>query len=115
MGKCAATSSDLSVTNKSGTVELYCNAFGDNVGEIGCFPRVEVGVQVSLNDVLDCPAVARGCFDVNANVALRIDDGSNALRGDHVGSMGQTAQIESFDAHRSQSDSSGIITIECVW
>jgi hypothetical protein len=41
--------------------------------------RDEVGVQVSLDDVFDLPALARCQLKVDINIALRIDDGGNAL------------------------------------
>src|SRR5690242_19840915 len=40
-------------------------------------PGDEVGMQVRLDDVLDGELVAKGVFDVDAGVALRVDHGGN--------------------------------------
>ena len=42
--------------------------------------RHEVGVQVSLDDVLDCETVLLGCLEVDFYVALRIYYGRYPLR-----------------------------------
>jgi hypothetical protein len=38
----------------------------------------KVGVQMSLDDVLDLQAPLFGCFDVDINIALGIDDRGDA-------------------------------------
>ncbi len=63
----------------------------------------EIGVQVSFNHVGDAEAVFDGVFDVDADVALRIHHGGDAVRTDHVGSMGQASEIELLEVHEGPS------------
>ena len=63
-------------------------------------PRHEVSMEVSLDDVLDSPILTSCRIDVNIHIALRIDDGCDALRCNHVRGMSQAAQIESFHLYR---------------
>ena len=60
--------------------------------------RHEVGMEVSLDDVLDLPLLSRRHFEVDIHIALRIDDRCHALRRNHVRRVGQAAQIESLDS-----------------
>src|SRR5262249_22110179 len=60
----------------------------------------EVGVDMGLDDMFDLPPVASGRFQVDIYIPLRIDDGRCAVRADHVGCVGQAAQIESLNLHR---------------
>ena len=62
--------------------------------------RDEIGMQVRLDNMFDLPPVASRRFQVNVDVALRIDDRRNALRSNHVRCVGQAAQIELFHFYR---------------
>src|SRR5262249_10970170 len=71
-------------------------------GAVGEFAmsRNEVGMKVSLDDVFDLPLPVGCCLEIDVHVTLRIDDGCNAVRRNHVRSVGQAAQIESLDLYR---------------
>jgi len=62
--------------------------------------RDEIGVQVSLDNMFELPAIAGCRLQVDIHIPLRIDDGCHALRAHRVGCVGQTAQVESLDPHR---------------
>src|SRR5262245_14233497 len=62
--------------------------------------RHEVGMDVSLDDVFDLPPFAGCRLEVDVDIALGIDDSREAIGPDHVGGVGQTAQIESLDLYR---------------
>ena len=59
----------------------------------------EVGMQVSLEDVVNRDLICFRSFQINLHVALRIDDHGFAVGGQHVGRVGQTAQIKLFKIH----------------
>ena len=61
----------------------------------------EVGVEVRLDDVPDLEALRAGLLDVAVDVAPRVDDRRLALRPDHVGGVGEAAQVELLEVHRS--------------
>jgi hypothetical protein len=60
----------------------------------------EVGVEMGLDDVFDFEVLLLGEVDVDVDVALGIDDGSDTFGGDHVGGVGETAEKELFDEYR---------------
>src|SRR5437764_126124 len=60
-------------------------------------PRDEVGVKMALNDVLDLQILLPCGFDVNIDVALRIDNSRDPIRSDQIGSVGQATEKEMFD------------------
>src|SRR4051794_2072825 len=62
--------------------------------------RNEIGMEMSFDNMLDRPAFTRCRFNVDVYVPLGIHDGRHALRRDHVGGVGQAAQIESFHLYR---------------
>jgi hypothetical protein len=53
--------------------------------------RHEVGMDVSLDDVFDLGIHASCRFEVNIHIALRIDDGGDALRPNHVRGVREAA------------------------
>ena len=59
----------------------------------------EVGVEMAFENVADGHAVIGGGFQIEFDVTLRIDDDGFAFGSEHVGSMGQTAEIELFEVH----------------
>src|ERR1019366_929461 len=65
----------------------------------------KVGVQMRLNDMFDLPVIASGYIKVDINIPLGVDYRCNALRPNHVGCVGQTAQIETLNLHRFHTDS----------
>ena len=64
-------------------------------------PGNKVGVQMALKNVPDGDAMVRSSFQVQLHIPLRIDDDGFAFRGQQVGSVRQTSQIELFEIHRS--------------
>src|SRR5262245_61951068 len=59
----------------------------------------KVSMQVRLNYIFDLK-ILRCCFSqVLIYITLRINNGSNALRPDQIGSMGQTIQIKLLEIH----------------
>ena len=61
--------------------------------------RDEIGVQVSLDDVSDAEAMFDGILDVDADIALRIDDGGDSPRSDYIGGMRKTTQVKLLKIH----------------
>src|SRR5581483_6510254 len=61
--------------------------------------RHEVGVQVRFDNVANIQAVFPGLLQVNADVALRVDDGGNPLGSEHVGGVGKAAKVELLKVH----------------
>jgi hypothetical protein len=61
----------------------------------------EIGVQMSLDDVLDFQPALLGGFQINLDVPLQINHRGGALRSDQIGSVGQTAEEDVLDANRS--------------
>ena len=59
----------------------------------------KVGMQMGLEDVADLDVLLARRIEVNLDIALGIDHDRLALRGKHVGGMGQTAQIELLKVH----------------
>ena len=59
----------------------------------------EIGVQVGLDHVLDAEPVFDRVFDVDADVALRVDHRGDASGTDHVGRMRQASEIELLEVH----------------
>ena len=59
----------------------------------------EIRVQVGLEDVTDADAVLLRRLQVNLDITLRIDDHRLAFRGQQVGGVGQTSQVELFEVH----------------
>ena len=57
----------------------------------------EVGVEMGFDDPADADVEAGGGFDVEIDVALRVDDGGFSGVMDEVGGVGETAEIEAFD------------------
>ena len=50
----------------------------------------EVGVQVSFEDVADFQILLFGGFQINVDIALRIDNCGLAFGADHVGGVRET-------------------------
>ena len=59
----------------------------------------EIGVQVGLDHMLDAEPVLDRVFDVDADVALRVDYGGDAAGTDHVRRVGQASEIELLEVH----------------
>jgi hypothetical protein len=64
-------------------IDACSGAFGKFV-----MARDKIGVQVSLDNMLDIPPVAGCRLKVYINIPLRIDDGGNALRAHRVRCVG---------------------------
>ncbi len=62
-------------------------------------PADEVGMQVRLEDVLDPEVLLGGSFQVNINIALRIDDHADSAGSEQVRRVGQAAEIKLFEVH----------------
>ena len=62
-------------------------------------PGNEIGMQVSLDDIRDAQVVFARGFQVDLDVALRIDDHRDAFGAGHIRSMRQTTEIELFEVH----------------
>ena len=62
--------------------------------------RYEIGVQMGFDNMLDFQALLRGGFDVNVNVALRVDHGGNSFRTDQIRGVRQATQKEVLDQNR---------------
>ena len=60
----------------------------------------EVGVQMRLYDVRDLEALLRGRFEVDVDIALRVDHGSDPCRADQIRSVRKAAEEEIFDQQR---------------
>ncbi len=60
----------------------------------------EVGVQMSFEDVANLQILFLRGFEIDLNIALRIDDDRFALGPEQVRGMGQTSQIKLFEVHR---------------
>src|SRR5215469_12385737 len=82
-------------TGTSADVDAGVSALGEFT-----VPRDEIGVHVCLDDVLDLPPVASGRLQVNLHIPLRIENGGDTLRSNHVGRVGQATQIESFHSYQ---------------
>jgi hypothetical protein len=52
-----------------------------------------------FDQVLDRETVLVRFVQVNADVALRIDNRGDTFRSDHVGSVRETGKIELFEVH----------------
>ena len=63
-------------------------------------PADKIGVQVSLDHILDPKVLRRGFLDILIDVALRIDDCRLTFRTNQVRSMRQTGKIELFKVHK---------------
>ena len=61
----------------------------------------KVSMQMSLEDVANGNLILLGGLQINFDVTLRIDHDGLTLRGEHVGCVRQTAQIELFEVHGS--------------
>ena len=72
-------------------VNLCAGSFGQFV-----VPGDEVGMDVSLDDMPDLPALVCGCGQVNIHVTLRVNNDCHAAGPEHVGGMGQATQVEAF-------------------
>ena len=59
----------------------------------------EVGMQMGFDDVLDLEVVLAGGVEVDFDVALGIDDGGDAFGTQHVGGVGQAAEVELLDGN----------------
>ena len=59
----------------------------------------EVGMQMGFDDVLDLEVVLAGGVEVDFDVALGIDDGGDAFGTQHVGGVGQAAEVELLEVH----------------
>ena len=59
----------------------------------------EIRVQVRLDDVPDRQPLRRRFLEVDLDVPARVHDGRIAFRPDHVGGLGETAEIELFEEH----------------
>src|ERR1700679_769501 len=60
----------------------------------------EVGVEVGFDDVLDLEVLLACVVEVDVDVALGVDDGGDALRGDYVRGVREAAEEELFDDYR---------------
>ena len=59
----------------------------------------EVCVEMGFDDVLDAEVLLAGEVNVDVDVALGVDYGCNAFRGDEVGGVREAAEEELFDEH----------------
>ena len=59
----------------------------------------EVGVQMGFDDVFDAQAVLGGGLEINVDIALRVDDGGDAVGPDQIRGVGQTSEVELFEYH----------------
>lgn len=71
--------------------------------------RDEVGMEMRLDDVLDAEIVFAGEVEVEVDVALRVDNGSDALARNDVGSVGEAAEKELLDEDWFHVDSLGTV------
>ena len=63
-------------------------------------PGNEIGMQVCFDDVLNGEIVFPGLFEIDANVTLGIDYGRDAFGPQHVGGVGQAAEIKLLEIHK---------------
>ena len=68
----------------------------------------EVGVEMRLDDVLDAEIFLGREVEVEVNVALRVDNGSDAIARDDVGGVGEAAEEELLDQDWFHVDSLGL-------
>jgi hypothetical protein len=59
----------------------------------------EIGMQVGLDHMLDAQAVLARGFQVDFDVALRVDHRRHAFRAGHVRGVRQATEIELFKVH----------------
>ena len=62
-------------------------------------PRNEVGMEMRFKNMTDLQALLFGGFQIDVDVALRIDDGGFAFRSEHVGRMCQAIQVKLLKIH----------------
>src|SRR5580658_9007639 len=85
-------------------VERSAGARADTDGRAAVLRQFEVAgdevrVEVGFDDPANLEAKFRGAFDINRDIALRVDHGSLARVVHQVRRVGETAEIEPFNLH----------------
>jgi len=76
----------------------------DGEGRAGAFGALamaghEIGMEVCFDDVGDAQTQVGGGIQVDLDVELEVHHGGDAIGPDHVGCVGQAAQVKLFEKH----------------
>ena len=74
------------------------NASAGQGGQLA-MPRDEIGVEVSLDYMLDLEAMPCGVFDIDAHIALRINHRGDTPGTDQVRGVRQASQVKLLEVH----------------